>query len=881
MPRWMIRLHVALRSLVRRSRFERDLDEEMRFHLDREIQERMKTGQSEMDARRAAWRAMGAIEGNKDACRDLRTGERLANAARGLVQDVRFAWRLFRRRPSPVVMAIGGLALAIGVATAAFSLVNASLLRPYAMDDPSSVVSVSRIGEPAWIGLPYAQYVRMHDGATMTAVEAARPERVRFSTAPATDGLANRPMLFVSGGYLRMLGGRPFLGRMLDASDDTPAAPAAIVVSHRFWETALDGDPSLVGRTVWIDDAPATLVGVMRPDFTGPVRTPVSIWATLAAVDDVRAGTALTPDAKTSVEVVARLGPGATLSAAQAELTAISSRSRAPGSTSGNPRSSDVWLQSATSPLDADSGGDTYAILICAIGIVVLILALACANVANLLLAAAMTRAREVGVRLALGASRGRLVRQMISESALLGLIAGAVGLLLAHWMTPILGAVVQMPSEIDLAPDGRVLIFATAVALVCGVSAGLSPARFGARGNVVSAVQAGGGSRGAAGIPSRLRTTFVGAQAAMSMLLLVTTALLGRSAMRMARTDAGFDADRLLAVQFDMRPGPDEIAYIDAARDAVRAIPSVEHVSVIQNAPWGCCIDRYRATSSFEIHVERTDAEFFATSGVRIVRGRGFTSDDVASGAPVALISENVARAFFRGLDPIGQPLSTIPPEGTSIRDRPAIIVGVVADALMSWIGSENAGTIVRPIARQRDSAPALIVRTATPGITARLVEDALRRVNDRITPRTSVVQDGLDAFLGGKQRLMWLLVPTAVLALVLAALGVYGVTTFVVGERMDEVSVRMAIGASAADILRLLVADSLRPVVIGLVVGLGAALLVARALAGELGGVSPYDPTTIVTAIAILAACALVAVLVPARRAAKTDPAALLRHA
>jgi ABC-type antimicrobial peptide transport system permease subunit len=360
-----------------------------------------------------------------------------------------------------------------------------------------------------------------------------------------------------------------------------------------------------------------------------------------------------------------------------------------------------------------------------------------------------------------------------------------------------------------------------------------------------------------------------------------VTTALLGRSAMRMARTDAGFDADRLLAVQFDMRPGPDEIAYIDAARDAVRAIPSVEHVSVIQNAPWGCCIDRYRATSSFEIHVERTDAEFFATSGVRIVRGRGFTSDDVASGAPVALISENVARAFFRGLDPIGQPLSTIPPEGTSIRDRPAIIVGVVADALMSWIGSENAGTIVRPIARQRDSAPALIVRTATPGITARLVEDALRRVNDRITPRTSVVQDGLDAFLGGKQRLMWLLVPTAVLALVLAALGVYGVTTFVVGERMDEVSVRMAIGASAADILRLLVADSLRPVVIGLVVGLGAALLVARALAGELGGVSPYDPTTIVTAIAILAACALVAVLVPARRAAKTDPAALLRHA
>jgi putative ABC transport system permease protein len=880
MLRWLTRLHVALRSLVGRSRFERDLDDEMRFHLDREIQERMQAGQSEADARHAARRAMGAIESNKEACRDLRGGARLARLTGDLRHDVHFAWRLFRRRPSPVVMAIGGLALAIGVATVAFSLVNASLLRPYAMDDPASVMSVSRPGLPARIGLPYAQYLRMHDGATLTAVEAALPDRVRFSTAPAADGLANRPILFVSGGYLRMLGGRPLLGRMLDASDDTPAASAAIVVSHRFWQTTLDGDPSVVGRTVWINGAPATLVGVMRPDFTGPVSAPVSIWATLAAVDDVRAGTSLTPDAKTNVEVVARLRPDSTPWAARAELTAIAHPTLESGSrTPTDPRSSDVWLQSAASPIDADSGGDTYAILFCVIGIVALILALACANVANLLLAAAMTRAREVGVRLALGASRGRLVRQMISESALLGLIAGAVGVLLSYWMTPLLGAVVQMPPEIDLAPDGRVLIFAAAVALVCGVSAGLSPARFGARGNVVSALQAAGGSRGAAGIPSRLRTTFVGAQAAMSMLLLVAAVLLGRSAMRLARTGAGFDADRLLAVQFDMRTGPDEIAYIDAARDAVRAIPSVEHVSVIQNAPWGCCIDRYRATSSFEIHVERTDAEFFATSGVRIVRGRGFTSDDVASGAPVALISENVARRFFGDLDPIGQPLSArVPPDG---RDRPAIVIGVVADSLMSWIGSRDYGAVFRPIGRQRDSAPALIVRTSTPGLTARAVEDALRRVNDRVKSSTSVVQDGLDAFVGGKQRLTWLLVPTAVLALVLAALGVYGVTTFVVGQRMDEVSVRMAIGASATDILRLLVTDSLRPIVIGLAVGLGAALLVARVFAGELGGISPYDPASIAVAIATLTACALAAVLVPARRAAKTDPAALLRHA
>jgi predicted lysophospholipase L1 biosynthesis ABC-type transport system permease subunit len=206
--------------------------------------------------------------------------------------------------------------------------------------------------------------------------------------------------------------------------------------------------------------------------------------------------------------------------------------------------------------------------------------------------------------------------------------------------------------------------------------------------------------------------------------------------------------------------------------------------------------------------------------------------------------------------------------------------VSGVVADSLLSWIGSRDYGTIVRPIGRQRDNAPALVVRTATPGLTARAVEEALRRVNDRVKATTSVVQDGLDAFVGGKQRVTWLLVPTAALALVLAALGVYGVTTFVVGQRMDEVSVRMAIGASAADILRLLVTDSLRPIVIGLAVGLGAALLVARVFADELGGISPYDPTSIVAAIATLAACALAAVLVPARRAANTDPAVLLRQ-
>lgn len=801
-----------------------------------------------------------------------------------MLRDLRFALRLFRKHPAPIGIAIGGLALAIGVVSSVFTIVDVTMLRPYVMDEPASVVSVGWAHGHGWPYWSYPMFLKMRDEATRSRVEASTLDTVRFSTVSATGGDSRRRILFVSGGYLQMLGGRPSLGRALEPSDDAAGAPPVIVVSHRFWSTELNGDASVVGKTVWLNGSAVTLVGVLQADFTGPVKSEIrpSIWAPFAAFDDVLIGQPSDAVSRTTVEVIARLAPGVATYAAQADLSAIVKRSTPSGSTSSASAAGPaVWLYGAASPIDGQDAADSYLAIAAIFGIVGLVLALACANTANLLLAAATTRMPEMGVRLALGAGTRRLVRQMVNESLLLGLMAGGLGFLFAVWFVPVLGAMLGLSPELNPAPDARALLFTVGVALVCGLGAGLSPARHGARGNLLAALKSQSGSTA---VPSRLRTSFVGFQAAVSIFLLVAAALLARTAILMTRADIGFDVDRLLTVSLErQRAGADEAAYIRTVLAAVREVPSVERASVTQHEPWGYSLERDRFTfggTVYQVNVNRSDADFFPTAGVRILRGRAFTPDEVNHEAQVALISYSVARAFFGGSDPIGQSLSNVPSK--ELRLEPATIIGVVGDALLTPMDGQVYGSIYRPISRKRANPPSLLLRTANPRVAARAVEDALRRVDPRVPPTTAIVRDGLDAFLGNKRTLAWLAAPTAVLAVVLAVLGVFGVTAFVVSQRTQEVSLRMALGASSADVLRLLVTDGLRPVIVGLGAGLGVVLLAAQFTARmfNLSGISPHDPLSIGGATAILLAGALVAVLIPARRAAKTDPAGLLRQ-
>jgi predicted permease len=857
---------------------------------------------------RAGWRYARLLAGSfVSVWQERRRHARLPDGAsyrplRGgsMLQDLQFALRLFRRHPAPVAIALGGLALAIGVVTSVFSIVNGTMLRPYGMDDPTSVVLVMEGSHSRpWPYWPYARFVRMRDETTLTRVEASLQRTVRFSETAASENDLSRRVLFVSGGYLQMLGGRPLHGRALEPADDVAGAPPVAVVSHHFWSAHLGADPAIVGQTVWLSRTPVVVVGVLRPDFTGPVEFDArpTMWMPFAAIDNVLMTPPLTETSRTSVEVVARLVPGASRQAAQENLGAIAARTSPPGSkppTAGGPPP--VRLFSGASAIEGPGEADVYTVLSIVLGVSALILALACANTANLLMASAVTRRREMGVRLSLGASTRRLIRQMLNESLLLGLLAGGLGYLLAMWIAPVFGAITTIPPDVDLAPDGGVLTFTTVVALISGVGAGLAPARYGARGNVLVALQSQSGSGGLSAVPSRLRSTFVGFQAAVAMLLLVVAALLTRTALVMVHSDFGFDADRLLVVRLEpTQKGLDHATYLQEAVAALRGLPSVEGVSVAQQEPFGYSTNSDRFTlggTSFQLNTHRLDGAFFATAGVRLVRGRTFTDDEVASQAPVAVVSERIARAFFPNGDPIGQSLSHVPAEDGGRQDA-ATIVGVAADAVLDRPQGHVYGAIYRPLQSPKEHRaftdqgfpmpPSLVVRGAESGVSVRAIEEALRRVNPAVQPATERVLDRLESYLDGKRMLASVAVPVALLALFLAVLGVYGVSAFVASQRTTETSIRMAIGATAADVLRLHIKDALRPVVTGLGLGLLVAIATSRLTASmfSVSGISAYDPIAIGAAVTMLLAGALAAVIIPARRAGRTDLARVLRQA
>jgi predicted permease len=807
-----------------------------------------------------------------------------------MVQDFRFALRLCRKYPAPISIAIGGLALAIAVASSVFTIVDNTMLKPYGMDDPSSVVSVGSTrmhGFPTW---RYSTFLRMREEAQVISVEAFLTDQLRFSRSAGPDGEQRRAALFVSGGYLQMLGGRPEIGRPLVPSDDLPGAALVAVVSHFFWSTELNGDRSALGKVIWLNGTAVTLVGVLGPDFTGPAATRPSIWVPLSAFDDLLGALPLDVNSSTSVDVIARLSPGIGRRAAEENLAAVVNRIAGP-SPAGNHRDVrlPVQLFSAASPIDGRDAAESYLGLACIFGLVGLVLAVASANTANLLLAATTTRRQEMGVRLSLGASTGRLFRQMVNESLLLAVIAGGAGAFLSIWLSPLLGAAFDLPADYSTAPDLRTVAFTVAIALVCGLAAGLSPARYGSRGNIFEALKAQSGSHGS---PSRskLRTSFVGFQAAVSIFLLVAAALFARTAIVTAQMEIGFDADHLVTVGLGgSRTEFNESAYVRAATESLRALPSVQQVSVTQHLPWGWSLHRVRFSqggTSYQLNVNQSDEAFFSTAGLRILHGRAFTRDEADQRAPVALVSESVARAFFNRSDAIGQQLPQVPSAG--FQEAPATIIGVVSDALLTPMDAQVYGSVYRPLRRlsadatQPSSPPGFVVRTSTPARAAREIEAALRQIDPRVRPEVKLVREAMEPYFGSKRMFAFLAGPTAIVAVLLSVFGMFGVTAFAVAQRMQEVSIRLALGGSIADVRRLLLQDSLRPVAAGLIVGLFAALLVARFTATmfNLSGISPHDPLAVSVATLVLLLGALAAVAIPIRRASRAAPASLLRQ-
>jgi predicted permease len=804
-----------------------------------------------------------------------------AGVFREIGQDLTYAVRLLRRSPGVVTVTVLGLGLAIGVSTAVFSLLNALAFRPTGIVDPASTVRILRKYQngmgTSW---SYAEYVRLRDGAKSTRVEASLRDTTSFSTTAVSQDGDTVNLSFVSGGYLAILNSRVTLGRILAPSDDVVGAPPVVVVSHGMWTHKLGADPSIIGRPIWLNGAAFTVVGVSQLGFTGTTDTPPAVWAPIAAYHVALGGPFFARTTSTPVHLVGRIAAGASRSQAAMELSAVAVAIGAVREDLEGEPLTGVHFMTAAGRINRSETAVIALVVAIVTTVIGLVLLLACVNVANLLLAGAIAREREIGVRLALGASRGRIVRQLMTESLSLGVVGGVTGLLFTVWLVPILARAARVPVSMDFTPDIRVYLFLAVVSVLAGLGAGLAPARHAMRDNFASPLKGSGGPIGASARSARLRSALVGVQAAASVVLLVLAALLARGMVRATHVDVGFDAGRLLTTSPAFGRGTYDAAgakaYWDLALDRVRALPGVQSASLAESPPFGG-INRVmifrRAGGRYTIYHNDTRADYFATLGLRAVRGRTYTPDEVADRAPVAVISETLARDFFAGEDPVGQSLDRI------VERSGATVIGVVSDAITARLRELRSPTIYRPM---NETLGATMVIRSSGAAEALIpsVRSALHPIDPRVRLRITPVSDGLQEQLAEPRTLASLAGALAGLALALAVVGLYGVTAFVAGQRSQEIGVRVALGATGRDIMRLLLGDSLRPVMFGLFGGVFVALLGGRVFAGTLYGVGSADPVAFGAAVLVLLTAAVAAVIVPTRRAAAVDPATVLRQ-
>ena len=804
-----------------------------------------------------------------------------------LWQDIRFALRSLRRSPGHTAAALLALALGIGANTAIFSVVYGVLLEPLPYPSPERLVMLidanpSR-GFDRFTSSPpnFVDWrAQSRSFAGMAAMTRANPSLTGGGAEPERLEGAQ-----ISAGFFETLEVPPALGRGIGAADDRPGAPPVAVLSHELWRRRFGADPTLVGRTIELEGTPHTVVGIAPEGFQFPSR--VEVWTPLALE--------ITPQMRGGhfLGVVGRLKPGVPVARAQAELTVIASRleKQYPDSNTG-------WTVNAV-PLRELIVEDVRPALLVLMATVAVVLLIACANVANLLLARMASREREVAVRTALGAGRGRLVRQFLTESVLLALAGAGLGLLVALWGTRALVAMnadnIPRAAEIGLEPP--VLLFTLALAVVTGLVFGLVPALHAARPDLQGTLKEGG--RGAsAGVRARsARGALVVVEVALTLVLLVAAGLLLRSLVGLSAVSPGFETAGILTLELNLPEAryPDDdgnpriAAFYDEVLAEVRGLPSVVSAGAGYPLPLGGSA----YVLSFVVEgrpepppgQEETSHIRFVTPGyleslaIPLVRGRRLNAGDRDGGLPVAVVNRTMAEKTWPGEEAVGKRFTFDDPGDDDVEWR--TVVGVVGDVRHMTLDTEPAAETYLPMAQAPSSAAVLVVRTdGDPMRLAAPVREAVRRADAdlpvfSVRPLTKVVAESL-----AEQRFRTtLLAIFAGLALVLASVGVYGVISYGVTQRRHEMGLRMALGARREQVQRLVVGQGLRLVLVGAAVGLVAAYLATRLLASFLYGVRATDPLTFAAVPVLLALVALVASWLPARRATQVDPIVALR--
>jgi putative ABC transport system permease protein len=809
-----------------------------------------------------------------------------------LLQDIRYGTRTLLKRPGFAIVAVLTIALGIGANTAIFSVINAVLLRPLPYPDSEQLVVPwgSRDEVEHYTTVSYPDFVDWQ-AQTQTLEHVAA---FSSSSALLREGDAEpQPILGanVSADLFPLLRITPAWGRPFTRSEDQPNAPAVVLVGHTLWQQRFNGDPHMVGKQIRLGSRTATVVGILPEGFRFPAHaTKTEFLFPLA----VTLGERAQRRGSYFLRVVARLKPGVTAAAAESEMRAIGVRLE------GQYPDEGFRLGAQLIPLHKAMTWSVQTPLLVLLGTVGFVLLIACANVANLLLARASARQREMAIRSALGAGRLRVVRQLLTESVLLAVVGGTLGLLLATWGVQLLLAAspLDIPRLNDTGLDLSVLLFTAGVSLFTSLIFGLAPALQASKVDAQDALKDGcrGGTTAASG--NRVRSILIVSEVALSLVLLVGAGLLAKSFLLLREVNPGFTPERVLITDLSLAKNkfpepPQQQAGFAAIIQHVSAIPGVEAAAVVNPLPLG---GRTTANTFFiagrppvrpeekpNSNYRAISNDYFRTLGISVLRGRAFDDRDAQKSQPVMIVNETFARRFFRNEEVLGQHI-TIEGEGGESATPPAReIVGIVGDVRHESLDTDSGPEYYVPYTQAPESFMTLVVRASVlnPSSLAGSVQQTIKQWDrDQYVPQVHPMTELVAESVARRQFNTLLTGLFALVALLLATIGIFGVMSYMVAQRTKEIGVRMALGAQTRDVIGLVVGQAMKLILLGVGLGLAAAFAVTRVLSSMLYGVTPTDPLTFVAVSLLLIGFALVACLLPARRATEVDPLVALRY-
>ena len=897
MPDFKAEIRARLAELGLPPAREAEIVEELSQHLAEQYEEAIARGASEEEARQRVFEELNApdllrrelehVESPAPRNGVIPGTETKGNLFADLAQDLRYGLRTLLKNPGFTIVAVTALALGIGANSAIFSVVNAVLLRPLPFKNPEQLVMVwenaTHAGFPKNTPSPPNFLDWQRQNTVFTGMAAMAERSFNLTGVGEPERLDGRR---VSANLFEVLGVSPLLGRTFVPDDDRPGAHV-VLLRYSLWQRRFGSDPNIIGRAVTLNGQSYTVIGVMPRGvhLPGYGNWNDQLWVPIAFTNEE-----ITERGTHFLDVIGRIKSGITLKQAQAEMETIAAR-LAKEYPKYNTR-----IGATVTPLHEEIVGDIKPALLVLLGAVGFVLLIACANVANLLLARAAVREKEIALRLALGASRSRLMRQFLTESVLLALLGGGFGLLLAFAGTRVLKtfvpATVLQAQTINI--DAKVVVFTALIALVTGIVFGLAPAMHASHSNLNESLKEGGRDSAAGRKGNRLRGLLVIGEVAVSFILLIGAGLLINSFLHLRNLDPGFRTDHLLTMKIDLS----ELKYPDGERRSlffeevlrrIRVLPGVQSAAVAGNLPFTYNGDS--ATIAVEgipdpppdqwpdVIYRAIGPGYFSTMGIPIARGRDFTDQDKGDSKKVVVISEKTAQHYWPGQDPIGKRLK---PSATNSDVPWREVIGVVKDVRQNDFIAQPKMQMYFSYRQMKDlAANALVVRTSVePMSLATSVRNAIWAV-DKDQPVADI--DTMDYIVSqaiARQRFSMLLLGSfAALALVLAAVGIYGVMSYSVAQRTHEIGIRIALGAQRGDVVGMTMKQGLKLVGVGLLIGLASAFLLTRVMASLLFGISPTDPATFASICVVLLGVAALASYIPALRATKVDPIVALQ--